>query len=170
MAPTNTSFPIVGIGASAGGLDAFTRLLTRIPADTGMAFVLVQHMAPQQPSMLASLLSSVTSMPVREAESGTTVKPNHVYVIPPNTLMSIDRGVLHLERRPEGVPRPIDHFFRSLAAEHKSLAIGIVLSGTDSDGATGLQRFGRREASRSSKAKTPQNFLKCPPQPPAAAR
>ncbi len=116
------SFPVVGIGASAGGLEAFTRLLQHLPADTGMAFVFVQHLAPQHPSMLASLLSRATAMPVTEVQHGTSVQPNHVYVIPPNTLMSIARVTLELEPRPgeRGAPRPIDHFFRSLAADRKA--------------------------------------------------
>jgi two-component system, chemotaxis family, CheB/CheR fusion protein len=134
-------FPIVAVGASAGGLEAFTKLLQRLPIDTGMAFVFIQHLAPQHTSMLASLLSRTTAMPVMEVQHGTAVQPNNVYIIPPNTLMSIARGVLELEPRPEerGAPRPIDHFFRFLAAERKTAAIGVVLSGADSDGALGLQ-------------------------------
>ncbi|MGA2261166.1 MAG: chemotaxis protein CheB, partial [Acidobacteriota bacterium] len=79
MAP----FPVVGVGASAGGLEAFTQLLQHLPADTGMAFVFIQHLAPQHPSMLASLLSRTTAMPVMEVQHGTPVQPNRVYVIPP---------------------------------------------------------------------------------------
>ena len=136
-----TSFPVVGVGASAGGLEAFTRLLQHLPADTGMAFVFIQHLAPQHPSMLASLLSRTTAMPVMEVQHGTPVRPNHVYIIPPNTLMSIAGAILELEPRPEerGAPRPIDYFFRSLAVDRKTIAIGVVLSGADSDGALGLQ-------------------------------
>ena len=139
--PEQLSFPIVGIGASAGGLESFSRLLQHIPADTGMAFVFVQHLAPRHASMLASLLSRATAMPVMEAEHGTLVKPNHVYVIPPNTLITLAGAVLELQPRPEerGAPRPIDHFFRSLATQRKTLAIGVILSGADSDGALGLQ-------------------------------
>jgi two-component system CheB/CheR fusion protein len=136
-----TSFPVVGVGASAGGLEAFTRLLQRLPADTGMAYIFIQHLAPKHPSMLASLLSRTTAMPVMEVQHGTPVQPNHVYIIPPNTLMSIAGDVLELEPRPEerGAPRPIDYFFRSLAVYRKTIAIGVVLSGADSDGALGLQ-------------------------------
>jgi two-component system CheB/CheR fusion protein len=139
--PEPMSFPIVGIGASAGGLESFTRLLQHLPSDTGMAFVFVQHLAPRHASMLASLLSRATAMPVMEAEQSTSVKANHVYVIPPNTLITLAGGVLELQPRPEerGAPRPIDHFFRSLGTERKTLAIGVVLSGADSDGALGLQ-------------------------------
>ena len=137
------SFPLVGIGASAGGLEAFTRILQGVPADTGMAFVLVQHLAPHNPSILASLLSRVTKMPVAEVQNGTVVKPNCVYVIPPNALMSIAGGVLKLEPRPNihqhGSPMPIDYFFRSLAIDQKTGAIGVLLTGTDSDGTMGLE-------------------------------
>jgi len=135
------SFPIVGVGASAGGLEAFTQLLEHLPADTGMAFVFIQHLAPQHPSMLASLLSRTTAMPVTEVQQGTPVQPNHVYIIPPNTLMRIAGDVLELKPRPEerGAPRPIDYFFRSLAVDRKTISIGVVLSGADSDGALGLQ-------------------------------
>ena len=86
------SFPIVGIGASAGGLEAFTKLLENLPPDTGMAFVLVQHLAPTKDSMLAELLSKATSMPVREVQDGMTVEPDHVYVIPPNTALAVFHG------------------------------------------------------------------------------
>src|SRR5271166_2754886 len=140
-APASSMFPFVGIGASAGGLEAFTRLLQHLPADTGMAFAFIQHLSPQHPSMLATLLSRTTAMPVAEVQHGDLVRPNCVYVIPPNTLMSIADSHLELCPRPEerGAPRPIDHFFRSLAAERKTHAIGVVLSGADSDGALGLQ-------------------------------
>ena len=136
-----TSFPIVAVGASAGGLEAFTGLLQHLPVDTGMAFVFIQHLAPQHTSMLPSLLSRTTAMPVMEVQHGMPVKPNHVYIIPPNTLMSIAGGVLKLEPRPEerGAPRPIDYFLHSLAADRKAAAIGVILSGADSDGALGLQ-------------------------------
>jgi two-component system CheB/CheR fusion protein len=138
---TLPSFPIVAVGASAGGLEAFTGLLQHLPVDTGMAFVFVQHLAPQHASMLPSLLSRKTAMPLMEVQHGMPVEPNHVYIIPPNTLMSIALGVLKLEPRPEerGAPRPIDHFLCSLAADRKSAAIGVILSGADSDGALGLQ-------------------------------
>jgi two-component system, chemotaxis family, CheB/CheR fusion protein len=138
---TQASFPIVGVGASAGGLEAFTGLLQHLPPDTGMAFIFIQHLAPQHASMLPSLLVRSTVMPVMEVRHGTPVKPNHVYVIPPNTLMRIAGDSLELEPRPEerGAPRPIDYFLHSLAADRKAAAIGVILSGADSDGALGLQ-------------------------------
>ncbi len=135
------SFPVVAMGASAGGLEAFTRLLQHLPADTGMAFVLIQHLSRQHASQLASLLSRATSMPVVEVEQGAAVEPNHVYVIPPNQLMTISRGLLELTPRPAApvVPWPINEFFCSLARDQKAGAVGVLLSGTDSDGALGLQ-------------------------------
>jgi two-component system, chemotaxis family, CheB/CheR fusion protein len=138
---TSTSFPVVGVGASAGGLEAFTGLLRHLPADTGMAFVFVQHLAPQHSSMLPALLARATAMPVVEVQQGMPLEPNHVYVIPPNTLMSMALGVLKLEPRPEerGAPRTIDFFLSSLAVNQKGAAIGVILSGADSDGALGLQ-------------------------------
>ena len=138
---TKASFPVVGVGASAGGLEAFTGLLQHLPADTGMAFIFIQHLAPQHASMLPTLLVRSTVMPVMEVQHTTAVKPNHIYVIPPNTLMRIAGNVLELEPRPEerGAPRPIDYFLHSLAADRKSASIGVILSGADSDGALGLQ-------------------------------
>jgi len=133
-------FPIVGVGASAGGLEAFTKLLRRVPVDTGMGFVLVQHLDPAHESALARLLAGATAMPVREAGNRMRVEPNHVYVIPPNTSLSIAKGVLRLHpRAPAGkVLRSIDHFLESLAKDRRTLAIGVVLSGTASDGTSGL--------------------------------
>ena len=98
---TGGRFPIVGIGASAGGLEAFTELLGRLALDTGMGFVLVQHLDPVHESALTQLLSRATVMPVQEVTNHTPVEPNHVYVIPPNTLMSIEAGVLKLQPRDE---------------------------------------------------------------------
>jgi two-component system, chemotaxis family, CheB/CheR fusion protein len=134
------AFPIVGIGASAGGLEAFTQLLQHIPVTTGLAFVLVQHLDPTHESMLPELLSRVTKMPVRQVQKGMTVEPNHIYVTPPNANMSISGMTLRLVSRSEthGLHMPIDHFFRSLAQQHGSRAIGIILSGAGSDGALGL--------------------------------
>ena len=135
------AFPVVALGASAGGLEAFTRILRNLPTNTGMAFLLIQHLAPQHASQLSELLSRVTSMPVSEVQEGTPVRPDQIFVIPPNKLMTISQGVLKLTARAEnsGVPMPIDHFFRSLARDQKGGAIAVVLSGTDHDGALGLQ-------------------------------
>ena len=95
----NELFPIVGMGASAGGLEAFRELLSHLPTDTGMAFVLVQHLSPHQKSLLTEILSRATPMPVVEVSDGMIVQPNHVYVIPPNAMMTINQGVLQLSPR-----------------------------------------------------------------------
>jgi two-component system CheB/CheR fusion protein len=130
----------VGIGASAGGLEAFTQLLQHIPVATGLAFVLVQHLDPTHESMLPELLSRVTKIPVQQVRKGMIVEPNHIYVTPPNANMTINGMTLKLASRSEsrGLHMPIDHFFRSLAQQHGNRAIGIILSGSGSDGALGL--------------------------------
>lgn len=134
-------FPIVGIGASAGGLEAFTQLLSHLPTDTGMAFVLVQHLDPTQHSLLSEILSRTTQMPVHEVQDGMAVVPNHVYVIPPSTTMTIARGVLHLAPREKTrkISMSIDEFFYSLAADLKQRSIGVILSGGNADGSRGLE-------------------------------
>lgn len=141
MKAKTTSFPIVGIGASAGGLEAYTQLLKKLPADTGMAFVLVQHLDPVHKSELTLLLSRVTAMPTQDVTDNLRIKRNHVYIIPPNKSMSITQGVLKLQPRPTGrVPhRSIDLFFESLAQDQKELSIGVILSGTGNDGTLGLE-------------------------------
>ena len=132
---------IVGIGASAGGLEAFQELLQALPEDTGMGFVLVQHLAPKHESILSELLSKATKMAVIEVREGMAVQPNHVYVIPPNADMSVVDGVLHLSPLAADRSRrmPIDMFLRSLAEDQQGRAIGVILSGTASDGTLGLQ-------------------------------
>src|SRR5437762_14176868 len=129
-------FPIVGVGASAGGLEAFTQLLKTVGSGTGMAYVLVQHLDPSHESALTELLAKATEMPVRQVTDATEVEPNHVYVIPPNVDMTILQGILQLRPRTEmrGHHMPIDRFLRSLAEAHRSNAIGVILSGTASDG------------------------------------
>lgn len=134
-------FPIVGIGASAGGLEPCERLLRSLPKSTGMAFVVVQHLDPTHESRLTEILSHSTSMLVAEAKHGMLVKPDCVYTIPPNKKMSLSGQVLHLEPRRNSQTQhmPVDFFFRSLAAAQKKRAIGIILSGTASDGAAGMR-------------------------------
>jgi len=121
-------------------LEAFTQLIQVLPDDTGMAFVFVQHLDPTHHSLLAELLSKAASIPVIEAEHAVELEPNHVYVIPPNVEMGILQGRLHLTPRKQdgGLHLPIDIFMRSLAEEQKSKAVGVVLSGTGSDGTLGL--------------------------------
>ena len=139
--PRDKSFPVVGVGASAGGLEALTHLLQRLPVDTGMAFVLVQHLDPDHPSALTELLARTTSMPVREITDNLRVQPNHVYVIPPNASMILEQGALKLQRRElkRGADRTIDRFFESMAQDLGECAIGVILSGTASDGTLGLE-------------------------------
>jgi two-component system, chemotaxis family, CheB/CheR fusion protein len=133
------AFPVVGIGASAGGLEAFTELLRHLPEKTGMAFVLVQHLDPSHGSVLQQILSRSTKIPVIEVKDGTAVQPDHIYVIPANSTMVIEAGVLRLgaRRLTRGMHLPIDHFFQSLAETRNSQAIGVILSGTASDGTEG---------------------------------
>src|SRR5262245_50252112 len=140
-APAARPNSIAGVGASAGGLEAFEQLLQALPHDTGMAFVLVQHLAPKHESILSELLSKSTRMRVIEVTEGMTVQPNQVYVIPPNADMSIMDGVLHLSPlSPDRARRmPIDMFLRSLADDQQSRALGVILSGTASDGTLGIQ-------------------------------
>ncbi len=133
------AFPLVTIGASAGGLEAFIDLLKRLPADTGMGFVLIQHLDPHHESMLAPLLSRYTKMPVAQASNGMRVLPNRLYVIPPNTTMIIQGGLLRLSMRKTGRTMPIDSFLRSAAQEQAGRAIGVVLSGIGSDGSLGFE-------------------------------
>jgi two-component system, chemotaxis family, CheB/CheR fusion protein len=132
--------PVVGIGASAGGLEIFKRLLGLMPVDTGFAFVFVQHLDPSHHSMLAEILARATAMPVSEAADGMPVEANHVYVITANVDLTIAHGVLHLAPRTQspGSHMPIDRFFRSMAAECGNRAIGVILSGAGSDGSAGV--------------------------------
>ena len=131
---------VVGVGASAGGLEAFTELLSHLPDDTGMAFVLIQHLDPKHESHLTELLSKASKMPVSEIHGETRARANHVYVIPPRSNLGISDGVLHTLPRPAGGRNmPIDSFFRALAADRGSQALGVVLSGTASDGTLGLE-------------------------------
>jgi two-component system CheB/CheR fusion protein len=134
-------FPVVGIGASAGGLEAFTALLKHLPLDTGLGFVLVQHLDPLHESALTQILARATSMPVREVTNNLPVRPNHVYIIPPNTDLGIARGVLKLQPRRQagGAHRSIDSFFEALARDARHRAIGVILSGTATDGTLGLE-------------------------------
>ncbi|MEO6833760.1 MAG: chemotaxis protein CheB [Chitinophagaceae bacterium] len=133
-------FPVVGIGASAGGLDAFKRLLKAIPEDSGMAYILVQHLDPAHESILAVLLQKVTKIPVQEIVDNVTVAPDHIYIIPSNKLLTATDGILELSPRPPKgeTNMPIDVFFQSLAEVHQSRSIGVVLSGTATDGTKGL--------------------------------
>lgn len=133
--------PVVGIGASAGGLEAFTRLLLQLPEHTGMAYVIVQHLDPAHQSLLPDLLARATKMPVHEVTHGMTVEPDHVYVAPPAASLTLAQNTFVLQplTQTHGQHLTIDRFFTSLARERKHLAIGVLLSGTASDGTLGLQ-------------------------------
>jgi two-component system CheB/CheR fusion protein len=135
------SFPVVGIGASAGGLEALEVFLRKVPAHSGMAFVVIQHLDPTHKGMLVELLQRATSMPVAEATDQMVVERDHVYVIPRNVDLSLLHGKLHLLpfASPRGLNLPIDHFFRSLAQDQKERSIGVILSGMGSDGTLGLR-------------------------------
>ena len=137
---TRASFPIVAIGASAGGLEAFSKLLRALPPEPGIALVFIPHLDPTHESAMAELLSRTTKLPVLQASEGMRVACNCVYVLPPNSDMTIHDGVLHLVRREasRGHHLPIDSFFRSLAEDQRSNAVGVILSGTATDGTIGL--------------------------------
>jgi len=139
-------FPIVGIGASAGGLEALEQFLGNVPEKSGMAYVVVQHLDPTQKGMLPELLQRVSLMPVFQVKDRMAVKPNCVYVIPPNKSMSILNGVLHLFEPMEirGLRLPIDFFLRSLADDRHERSIGLILSGMGSDGSSGLKSIKER--------------------------
>jgi len=134
-------FPIVGIGSSAGGLEALQELFTNMPSDTGMGFVVVSHLDPSHVSILPELLKKHADMPVQQVKDGMEVKPNNIYVIPPNKSMGILHGKLILLEisEPHGLRLPIDFFLRALAQDRERAAIGIILSGTGTDGTLGLR-------------------------------
>lgn len=139
--PAATSFPIVGLGASAGGLEALGEFLKHVPTASGMAYVIVQHLDPTHKGIMPELLQRATEMKVSQVRDRTRIRPNCVYVIPPNKDMSILRGVLHLlaPAEPRGLRLPIDFFFRSLAQDQRGRSIGVILSGMGSDGNLGLR-------------------------------
>jgi two-component system CheB/CheR fusion protein len=133
-------FPVVGVGASAGGLEAFRELVKAIPEDSGMAYILVQHLAPQHESMLTQILQKETAVPVVEVTDNIKVAPDHIYIIPSNRLLTANDGILQLEPLVKGEKlNTIDVFFTTLAEVHQQYAIGVVLSGTGSDGTIGLK-------------------------------
>jgi PAS domain S-box-containing protein len=140
--PPRLPFPVVGIGASAGGLEAVSEFLDAMRPDCGMAFILVQHLSPDRASMMAEILARRTTMPVLQVEDGMSVEPNHVYVIRPGHVLTIHEGRLHLGP-PLGTARsanrPIDDFFRSLAEEQRERAVCVVMSGMGSNGTAGAQ-------------------------------
>ncbi|MBI3879636.1 MAG: PAS domain-containing protein [Verrucomicrobia bacterium] len=135
------AFPIVGIGASAGGYESFTKFLEELPVDSGMAYVLIQHLDPKHESKLTELLSRITRLPVVEVRQSVTVEPDHVYVIPPNKNLAIAGGHLKLtsRRQSDVPPMPVDFFLRSLAEDQGRNAVGMIFSGNGSDGTLGME-------------------------------
>ena len=159
--PRGNPFPIVGIGASAGGLEAFAQLLAAVPPNTGMAFVLVQHLDPQHESLLAGILTPATKMPVVTVHDGIEIEPDHVYVIPPNTSMELHDGTLRLAAREPGLHLPIDIFFRSLAQVQGSRAIGVVFPATHRTAVSASARSRRNAALRSRRTRPRRDSAGC---------
>ena len=141
MSRDGTPLPIIGIGASAGGLEAFEAFFDAMPADAGLAFVLVPHLDPTHVSIMPELIQKRTKMQVLQIKDGMRVEPNTVYVVPPNQNLSILNGTLQLMElsQPRGANLPIDSFFRALARDQGPNAVGIILSGTGSDGTLGVK-------------------------------
>ena len=139
--PPRLPFVVVGMGASAGGLEAFMEFFSAMRPDSGMAFVLIQHLPPKRESMVADIVGKKTRMAVHQVENGMRVEPDHVYVIRPGNTLTIRDGRLHLGEPLEkpGHTRPVDDFFRSLAEEQRERAIGIIMSGMGSNGTAGAQ-------------------------------
>src|SRR5215813_12826833 len=144
--PSAPSFLVVGIGASAGGLEPLERFFAAVPADSGMAFVVLQHLSPDFESRMDELLGRHTQLPICQVTDGITVEPNQVYLIPPKKEMIISGGKLHLTDKDDvrGFSLPIDHFLRSLAHDLGRRAVAIILSGAGSDGSRGIREI--REA------------------------
>src|SRR4051794_41106084 len=133
-------FLVVGIGASAGGLESFTKLFENLPRDTGMAFVLIQHLNPDYKSQLSELLARSAHLPVQVITSGMRLQPRNVYVMPPHANVTLEAGAFKLQqRRRDSMNMPVDLFLRSLAREEGNRAIGVLLSGTGADGTLGMQ-------------------------------
>ncbi len=133
--------PVVGVGSSAGGLEALGKMFQNMPSNSGVGFVLIQHLDPSHKSSMAELLTRYTNMEVLEIKEGMPVEANKVYVTPPNKNIGIINEILHLAvpKEPHGLRRPIDFFFQSLADDLEEYAIGIILSGFGSDGTIGVR-------------------------------
>jgi two-component system, chemotaxis family, CheB/CheR fusion protein len=139
--PVSNHFPVVGIGASAGGLEAFRKFVGAIPVQTGMAYIFVQHLDPTHDSKLTEILSKHTSLPVHEITDNIRIAPDQIYIIPANKILIAEDGLLKLSPRPskEIKSQPINVFFISLALVYQSYAVGVVFSGTGNDGTEGLK-------------------------------
>ena len=162
--PAAGAFPVVGIGASAGGLEAIDAFLRAVPPRCGMAFIVVQHLDPTRKGMLAELLQRVTPLPVVQIQEGMRIEPDHIYVIPPNANLSVTRGVMRLlaPDAPRGLRLPIDFFFRSLADDLRERSVGVVLSGMGSDGTSGLRAIRENAGSTFVQAPTDAKFDSMP--------
>jgi two-component system CheB/CheR fusion protein len=137
---SRTDIPVVGLGASAGGLEALKAFFAKVSDRSGLAYIVLMHLPPHQPSMLPELIQKVASIPVSMAEDGQSVLPDHILVVPPNKEASIYNGTLQLlEPADRNVSLPIDYFFRTLAVDEQSRAAAVILSGTGSDGTVGLK-------------------------------
>ena len=136
---------VVGVGASAGGLEALRALITHLPTNTGMAFIVAQHLAPQHASLLGQLLSRHTEMAVREIVNQMPIERDTIYITPPNADVVVGLGVLHLQPPSQRGPKPsVDRLFASLAEAYGPKAVAVVLSGTGSDGAKGVESLKAR--------------------------
>ncbi|AXB80733.1 CheR family methyltransferase [Novosphingobium sp. P6W] len=146
MKRQNSTFPVIGIGASAGGVDALKGLFEPMPADTGIAFVVVTHLSPDRESMLGEILSRFTAMPVQDASDGLEVQPNHVYVLPAHAVLGFSDGCLRMRSPREGIRerRPIDIFLSALAKDKRELSGAVILSGGDADGTLGVKAVKER--------------------------
>lgn len=143
LARSHLQFPVVGIGASAGGLQALLRFFEQMPSTNGMAFVVILHLSPKHQSSADNVLAHATRMPVIQVTHEVPVQADHVYVIAPNMQLSMDDGMLRVAtgQRPRGQHVSIDIFFRTLADVHRERAVAVVLSGTGADGSVGLERI-----------------------------
>jgi two-component system CheB/CheR fusion protein len=157
----SSAFTLVGIGASAGGLEACRKFVEALPVDTGMAFLLVQHLDPTHESMMVDLLADHTSMNVRQAMDGMLIERDHLYVIPPGNYLAVGKGDLHLSKplARQGARLPFDFLLHSMAEECGARAICVILSGTGADGSLGLKAV--KAASSSHRTPTRPATMAC---------
>src|ERR1051325_6773496 len=143
METLNQQLKIVGLGASAGGMQPLKEFFEAMPSDSGLAFVVIQHLDPRHESHMARILARCTQMNVSQAEEGSPIEANCVYTIPPNKFLSLKEGDLHLSEpiKSDGLRMPIDFFFRSLAEDQREKAVGILFSGSGSDGTLGIREI-----------------------------
>ncbi|MFH2060505.1 MAG: chemotaxis protein CheB [Pseudomonadota bacterium] len=142
----STSFPVIGLGASAGGLEALKLFFSAVPENSPMAYIVVVHMAPTQPSMMPELLQRTTPLPVSSAKDGQTIEPGHIYIIPPNKEITLYNGEIQLlDMLKKRVSHPIDIFLRSLAQDQGKQAAAVILSGTGTDGSLGIKEINANE-------------------------